>query len=51
MAPSKPTPPATRRPVILAWWAWAYMTVVVSLVAFSAHAYALTLLPVSTVAT
>lgn len=34
-----------------AWWAWAYMAVVVSLVAFSAYAYALALLPVSTVAT
>jgi drug/metabolite transporter (DMT)-like permease len=34
-----------------AWWAWAYMTVVVSLGAFSAFAYALAALPVSTVAT
>jgi drug/metabolite transporter (DMT)-like permease len=34
-----------------AWWAWAYMTVVVSLGAFSAFAYALAELPVSTVAT
>jgi drug/metabolite transporter (DMT)-like permease len=35
----------------VAWWAWAYMTVVVSLGAFSAYAYALASLPVSTVAT
>jgi drug/metabolite transporter (DMT)-like permease len=35
----------------VAWWAWAYMTVVVSLGAFSAYAYALAHLPVSTVAT
>jgi drug/metabolite transporter (DMT)-like permease len=34
-----------------AWWAWAYLAVVVSLVAFSAYAYALAALPVSTVAT
>jgi drug/metabolite transporter (DMT)-like permease len=34
-----------------AWWAWAYMAVVVSLAAFSAYAYVLTVLPVSTVAT
>lgn len=34
-----------------AWWAWAYMAVVVSLGAFSAYAYALASLPVSTVAT
>jgi drug/metabolite transporter (DMT)-like permease len=34
-----------------AWWAWAYMAVVVSLAAFSAYAYALAALPVSTVAT
>jgi drug/metabolite transporter (DMT)-like permease len=34
-----------------AWWAWAYMAVVVSLTAFSAYAYALSKLPVSTVAT
>ncbi|WP_345608142.1 EamA family transporter [Pseudonocardia adelaidensis] len=34
-----------------AWWAWGYMAVVVSLVAFSAYAYALAVLPVSTVAT
>jgi drug/metabolite transporter (DMT)-like permease len=34
-----------------AWWAWSYMAVVVSLVAFSAYAYALAALPVSTVAT
>jgi drug/metabolite transporter (DMT)-like permease len=34
-----------------AWWAWAYMAVVVSLAAFSAYAYALSSLPVSTVAT
>ncbi len=33
------------------WWAWAYMAVVVSLGAFSAYAYALASLPVSTVAT
>jgi drug/metabolite transporter (DMT)-like permease len=33
------------------WWAWAYLTVVVSVVAFSAYAYALAALPVSTVAT
>lgn len=35
----------------VAWWAWAYMAVVVTLTAFSAFAYALTKLPVSTVAT
>lgn len=34
-----------------AWWAWAYMAVVVSLGTFSAYAYALASLPVSTVAT
>ncbi|WP_233159497.1 EamA family transporter [Pseudonocardia sp. MH-G8] len=34
-----------------AWWAWAYMAVVVSLLAFSAYAYALAVLPVSTVTT
>jgi drug/metabolite transporter (DMT)-like permease len=34
-----------------AWWAWGYMAVVVSLAAFSAYAYALAALPVSTVAT
>jgi drug/metabolite transporter (DMT)-like permease len=34
-----------------AWWAWAYMAIVVSLAAFSAYAYALAALPVSTVAT
>lgn len=34
-----------------AWWAWAYMAVVVSLGAFSAYAVALRALPVSTVAT
>ena len=34
-----------------AWWAWAYMAVVVSLAAFSAYAFALSALPVSTVAT
>jgi drug/metabolite transporter (DMT)-like permease len=34
-----------------AWWAWAYMVVVVSLGSFSAYAYALATLPVSTVAT
>jgi drug/metabolite transporter (DMT)-like permease len=35
----------------VAWWAWAYMAVVVSLGAFSAYAFALAHLPVSTVAT
>ena len=35
----------------VAWWAWAYMAVVVSLGAFSAYAVALQALPVSTVAT
>lgn len=35
----------------VAWWAWAYMSVVVSLAAFSAYAFALASLPVSTVAT
>lgn len=35
----------------VAWWAWGYMSVVVSLGAFSAYAYALASLPVSTVAT
>jgi drug/metabolite transporter (DMT)-like permease len=34
-----------------AWWAWAYMVVVVSVGSFSAYAYALAQLPVSTVAT
>jgi drug/metabolite transporter (DMT)-like permease len=34
-----------------AWWAWAYMIVVVSVGSFSAYAYALANLPVSTVAT
>jgi drug/metabolite transporter (DMT)-like permease len=34
-----------------AWWAWAYMAVVVSMAAFSAYAFALAALPVSTVAT
>ena len=34
-----------------AWWAWAYMAVVVSLAGFSAFAFALASLPVSTVAT
>ena len=33
------------------WWAWVYMAVVVSLGAFSAYAYALSTLPVSTVST
>ncbi|MCO1654466.1 EamA family transporter [Pseudonocardia sp. S2-4] len=33
------------------WWAWVYMAVVVSLGSFSAYAYALASLPVSTVAT
>jgi drug/metabolite transporter (DMT)-like permease len=41
--------PAAVSPV--SWWAWAYMSVVVSLGAFSAYAYALASLPVSTVAT
>ena len=41
--------PAAVTPV--SWWAWAYMSVVVSLGAFSAYAYALASLPVSTVAT
>lgn len=36
---------------VTAWWAWAYMAVVVSLGAFSAYAYALASLPVSTVST
>lgn len=35
----------------VSWWALAYMAVVVSLGAFSAYAYALAALPVSTVAT
>ncbi len=35
----------------VAWWAWAYLSVVVTLGAFSAYAYALAALPVSTVAT
>jgi drug/metabolite transporter (DMT)-like permease len=35
----------------VAWAAWAYLTLVVSLGAFSAYAYALAALPVSTVAT
>lgn len=35
----------------VSWWALAYMAVVVSLGAFSAYAYALATLPVSTVAT
>jgi drug/metabolite transporter (DMT)-like permease len=35
----------------IAWWAWAYMAVIVSLGAFSAYAFALASLPVSTVAT
>lgn len=39
------------RVATVAWWAWAYMAVVVSLGAFSAYAYALATLPVSTVAT
>ena len=33
------------------WWAWGYLAVIVSLMAFSAYAYALSTLPVSTVAT
>lgn len=36
---------------VVAWWSWGYMAVVVTLMAFSAFAYALTKLPVSTVAT
>ncbi|HVH21475.1 MAG TPA: EamA family transporter [Pseudonocardia sp.] len=35
----------------VAWWAWSYLSVVVTLGAFSAYAYALAHLPVSTVAT
>jgi drug/metabolite transporter (DMT)-like permease len=35
----------------VAWWAWVYMAVVASAGAFSAYAYALAHLPVSTVAT
>jgi drug/metabolite transporter (DMT)-like permease len=35
----------------VSWWAWAYMAVVVSLGAFGAYAFALSTLPVSTVAT
>ncbi|MGH3613122.1 MAG: EamA family transporter [Pseudonocardia sp.] len=35
----------------MAWWAWVYLSVVVTLGAFSAYAYALAALPVSTVAT
>lgn len=35
----------------VAWWAWAYITVVVACGAFGAYAYALSALPVSTVAT
>ncbi|HXV94013.1 MAG TPA: EamA family transporter [Pseudonocardia sp.] len=35
----------------VSWWSWAYMAVFVSLGAFSAYAYALSELPVSTVAT
>ena len=34
-----------------AWWAWAYMAVVISLAGFTSFAYALASLPVSTVAT
>lgn len=33
------------------WWAWVYMTIIVSVGTFSAYSYALTTLPVSTVAT
>jgi drug/metabolite transporter (DMT)-like permease len=40
---------ATIAPV--SWWAWLYMSLFVSLGAFSAYAYALANLPVSTVAT
>jgi drug/metabolite transporter (DMT)-like permease len=39
------------RVVPVSWWAWIYMAVLVSLGAFSAYAYALATLPVSTVAT
>jgi drug/metabolite transporter (DMT)-like permease len=39
------------RVVPVSWWAWVYMAVLVSLGAFSAYAYALASLPVSTVAT
>jgi drug/metabolite transporter (DMT)-like permease len=35
----------------VSWWAWGYMTLLVSLAAFSSYAYALANLPVSTVAT
>ena len=35
----------------VAWWAWSYLSVVVTLGAFSAYAYALAHLPVSTVST
>ncbi len=35
----------------VAWWAWVYIAVVVTLGAFSAYAYALGTLPVSTVST
>jgi drug/metabolite transporter (DMT)-like permease len=41
--------PAAVAPV--SWWAWLYMSLFVSLGAFSAYAYALSTLPVSTVAT
>src|SRR5690349_1457148 len=41
--------PAEIAPV--SWWAWLYMSLFVSLGAFSAYAYALSTLPVSTVAT
>lgn len=41
--------PAAVAPV--SWWAWLYMALFVSLGAFSAYAYALANLPVSTVAT
>jgi drug/metabolite transporter (DMT)-like permease len=40
-----------RSVTVVAWWAWAYMAVVVSLAAFGAYAFALASLPVSTVAT
>lgn len=33
------------------WWAWGYMTIIVSVGTFSAYSYALATLPVSTVAT
>jgi drug/metabolite transporter (DMT)-like permease len=47
--PRRAAAPATVAPV--SWWAWLYMSLFVSLGAFSAYAYALATLPVSTVAT